>query len=70
MTLGELQAAVRLKKRELKPIKLDGEIDGERINREWCAYCAKKRLLDAALICEQHGLHLGTLAADLEKEIR
>ncbi len=70
MTLGELQMAVRTRKRELRPVKLDGEIDGERINREWYAYCVKKRLLDAALICEQHGLHLDKIAADLEKDLR
>lgn len=70
MTLGALQMAVRTRKRELKPIKLDGEIDGERINSEWYAYCAKKRLMDAALIAEQHGLSLDHLAADLEREIR
>ena len=70
MTLGELQAVVRARTRELTPVKLDGEIDGERINREWYAYCAKKRLLDAALICEQHGMHLGKLAAELERDIR
>lgn len=62
--------AVRTRKRELKPIKLDGEIDGERINREWYAYCAKRRLLDAALICEQHGLSFDHLAAELERDIR
>jgi hypothetical protein len=67
VNLGELQMAVRTRKRELLPFK---ENEAERKDNGWYAYLAKRRLMDAALIAEQHGLNLGRLAADLEKELR
>lgn len=69
MTFGSLQAAVRTRKRELPVVKLDAQITPGEINAQWYAYCAKKRLFDAAMICEQHGLNLGVLAAELDLEI-
>lgn len=69
MTFGSLQAAVRGRKRELPVVKMDAPLTAEQCNAQWYAHCVKRCLMDAALICEQYGLNLGVLAAELEREI-